>query len=1209
MLDTVGYLRLLTPGQSSDADGWRAIESVRFENPELAWKRLCQLASTTAQRQSLARAMPALLAALEEAATPDLSLVHLDQFLRSGKGIDASLAYLAEHPRAVEILVRLFVGSAYLTQVLLQNPGYLERLAQHNRLADVKSRSQFFDDGLAACQNSHSWQDALTELRRYQKWELLRIAACDAFGLLDFKSATLQLSLLADGMVQAILQLACRELRVDAADFCVLAMGKLGGEELNYSSDIDLVFVCEGDGSRYTALAQRLIRGLTDPSASGFFYRVDMRLRPWGRAGALVTSRESYAQYLRKEGRLWEKQALLKARPIAGNLELGTRTLQELRPIVYEVDPELARQNVLSMKREIESQLTSRGLLKTEVKNGLGGIRDIEFTTQYLQLIHGSAHPAICTTNTLDGIVRLADHDLIQADEYRQLTSGYVFLRTVEHSLQLLHNQQEHAIPKSNRELQALSRRIDFLSPADFLAYHEQHRNRIRRIFEKYLAHPEAFTHQESLSQTNSRFHGLPGYSQAFSTEQQTLHSQLLSNLSGSTPVLVRATARPHHRWEVTIVGLDEPGGLSVICGLLLARQLDIESGDVFTAPIDASKPGRSPFVDVLQVHGVIPDSPDQFWSQYQSAIQSHLYDDQPEARAAHQGRLARQVAELIEFDPESSSQLLPLEIEFDNTSDPASTILRISAEDTIGFLYELTNALTLNGIQIQRVTIRTIGQLASDTLFVTDSAGHKITDPRRLSELRAAVVLTKHFTHLLPQSPNPESALLRFRELVVRLFERPDWSEQVASLDRLEVLEGLSRLLGMSDFVGEELLKRDVDQLIPYVADSQHEPQNAKSHEQLLTELRSTLETAHTLEEKRVRLNDFKDRERLRVDLRHILGRDDSFTQFAQELTDIADVTVRVASEFCTQELIAAYGAPRLSDGTRCQMAVVALGKCGGQELGFASDIELMFLYEGTGKTDGRHSISNGEFFDRLVELFTKSIWSRRQGVFELDLRLRPHGRAGSPAVLVESFERYFGPAGTAWPYEKQALVKMRPIAGDDTLGMQIIEIRDRLVYTGQPFDTSAMRAIRDKQIRQLVMPGTLNAKLSPGGLVDIEYLIQGLQIQFGQRFPAVRSSNTRDAMKALEQCGVLTTSQRLSLRDAYRFFRRLIDAMRMVRGDARDLTVPPQGSEEFRFLARRMRLFKDSTDLAADLESYSSVVREISKELERAFTTRETT
>ena len=616
MFDTAAYLRCLTPGMSRASEGFALIEAVRFENPALAWKRLLDIAATPQDREWLARAMPALLAALEEAATPDLSLVNLDRFLRSESQLTSTLKFLAENPRAVEILVRLFVGSQYLTEILLQNPGYLARLTQYNRLAEIKSRQQFFEEGLAALATAPDWPARMTALRHFQKWELLRIAACDTFGLMDFKATTLQLSLLADGIVQLALWHACQEWGREAPDFCVLAMGKLGGEELNYSSDIDLVFVCEGDGGAYAALAQRLIRGLSEMTATGFLYRVDMRLRPWGKAGALVTTRQAYLDYIRKDGRLWEKQALLKARPIAGNIDVGMAVLKGLEPQIFQVDTELARQSVLSMKQEIEDKLASQGLLETEIKGGRGGIRDIEFTAQYLQLVHGFEHTGIHSINTLDGLVRLVNHDFIQADEYRHLTSGYLFLRKVEHSLQLLHNKQEHALPKSQRELACLAQRLDFPGPAEFMAYHDRHRAAIRGVFDKYVERrasaTAAVTPHASLTQHLGGV--IDGYTERFDEGQQLRHLRLLEALGPAQRVRVEAVPLGEQHWELTIVGYDEPGELSMICGLLLSQGMNIEAGDVFTGhsiggPATGTVAHRK-FIDVLQVRarGPLPE-------------------------------------------------------------------------------------------------------------------------------------------------------------------------------------------------------------------------------------------------------------------------------------------------------------------------------------------------------------------------------------------------------------------------------------------------------------------------------------------------------------------------------------------------------------------------------------------------------------------------
>src|SRR5690606_21916155 len=147
---------------------------------------------------------------------------------------------------------------------------------------------QFFFEACGAAAGAGDLPEHWDAIRRYQKWELLRIGACDSFGLLDLRNVTLQLSLLADGIVQACLAMLREELQVDVSRFCVLAFGKLGGEELNYSSDIDLVFLSEDNATQYWELGQKLIKGLITATAEGFLYRVDMRLRPWGKSGALV---------------------------------------------------------------------------------------------------------------------------------------------------------------------------------------------------------------------------------------------------------------------------------------------------------------------------------------------------------------------------------------------------------------------------------------------------------------------------------------------------------------------------------------------------------------------------------------------------------------------------------------------------------------------------------------------------------------------------------------------------------------------------------------------------------------------------------------------------------------------------------------------------------------------------------------------------------
>jgi glutamate-ammonia-ligase adenylyltransferase len=282
-------------------------------------------------------------------------------------------------------------------------------------------------------------------------------------------------------------------------------------------------------------------------------------------------------------------------------------------------------------------------------------------------------------------------------------------------------------------------------------------------------------------------------------------------------------------------------------------------------------------------------------------------------------------------------------------------------------------------------------------------------------------------------------------------------------------------------------------------------------------------------------------------------------------------------------------------------------LGKCGGRELGFASDVELMFVYDGgpsnlaQAQTDGPETMSTPLFHEKVVSQFLGAIHARREGIFQVDLQLRPYGKAGSLAVSLESFKRYYAPDGPAWAYERQALVKMRPIAGDEALGAQVCALRDEFVYNGTPFDVTAMRAMREKQISHLATAGKFSAKYSPGGLVDVEYLIQGLQITHGAANPALRQTNIRMAMAALNAAGILSEDDYTRLRKAYTFLRWLIDSMRVVRGNAKDITVPAYGSEEFAFLARRLRYGNDIQRLRADLSRYQTDVQEINRRLLR--------
>lgn len=1191
-----------------DADIEALLLPIGFADWKTAHARLLELSTTDARQKALTAALPMLLAALQESASPDSSVLNLERFIKSVPDPVKTLEFLADNPRAIEILVKLFVNSQFLTEILLRNPEYLERLTQHKRIADFKSREDFRHEAEQTLGTVADSQQKFEALRTYQHWELLRISACDNFGLLDLKSVTVQLSLLADAIVQTALSIVSTDLAVNVDEFVVLAFGKLGGEELNYSSDIDLVFVSRDDAAHYWEVGQRLIRGLTDSVSGSFLYRVDMRLRPWGNSGPLVTTADSFVDYLANNAELWEKQALLKARPIAGTLSVGFEFLKRADHLLFEASVDAVRENVRAMKAKIESGLKKKGRGFGEVKSGQGSIRDIEFVTQFLQLRHGRNNRHVRSIGTLDGLVRLADLDFLRADEFRQLTTAYLLLRKIEHTLQLLHYKQVHTLPKNERELAYLARRLDFPNTDAFLASYSQHCTEVRTIFSRYIENSEPARSAESSAATppsskRPRHSEAmePSYTKVFSEDEILSHARFLDALSPEQPILVEAAQAQGNRVQLTVCGYDQTGDLAMVCGLLFAYGFDIVSGNAFTTDhiqadsVDQSS-GTGPlptdtqkFVDVFTLTPPSDNTPTEVWPNYQADLTTLVTLVRDGQLRKAQAKLVEKVAQAFADESGTPGMLLPIDIDIDNDQSARFTVLKITAEDTRGFIYELTSSLTLLGYDIHRVTLTSLGDRAFDTLFIARQDGTKIVRPEMQSQLRAAVVLVKHFTHLLPQSPNPQNALLHFGQLLERLFEHPNWGDELASLDRREVLESLAKLLGVSDFLWEDFLRLQHDNLFPVLRDVEGLTET-RTRDQLETELAEQLEQAASSKDKRNCLNDFKDREMFRVDMRHIAGHISEFGQFSEELTSVAEAVTSQAFAICVDQLTTRHGRPFIvAQGTthsENKIAVFALGKAGGRELGFASDIELMFVYEAEGQTNGDNPITASEFYIHMVEAFTKTIQARRKGIFEIDLRLRPYGSAGPLAVSLDALEYYFAPTGPAWPYERQSLVRMRPIAGDEKFGQRVIQLRDKLVYTQTPFDVNALRAMRERQLRQLVQPSVWNAKLSSGGLVDCEYLVQALQITHGNALPKLRQPGTSDALIALHKCAIITDEQFDGLHSSYVFLRRLIDALRMVRGDARDLAVPSPDTEEFAYLARRLN-YSQFNQLQSDIDS----------------------
>ena len=685
-------------------------------------------------------------------------------------------------------------------------------------------------------------------------------------------------------------------------------------------------------------------------------------------------------------------------------------------------------------------------------------------------------------------------------------------------------------------------------------------------------------------------------YEQFLAAVQQK-HLEMLRSLAAPRDVVIDIVPAAANAWTVTICAADRLGMLSIIAGLFTTYHIDIQSAYIFTVAVPrASQPRRAPTYSTEQRR------PTGAVATRRQTLDIFNVRTEDSTNIGMWERFRTELAELAEKDPEnarskvidgvsaalgsiahSGTNLYPMSIEITNEEQASYTRLDIRSQDLEGFLFAFTNALAGSTFNIDRAFIETVGTEAHDTFWITDRMGKPVTSEQRIYELRMVTALVKEFTYLLPRSPNPGQALRQFRELVLQMLEKPEWAGQLANLESSEVLQTLANLMGVSRFLWEDFLRLQHENLYPVLVDVPSLA-GAASKEQLQRALADRIASCATTDERVAELNAFKDREMFRIDLRHITNRI-PFPTFSAELTDLAEVVVEQAGSIAHQSLWE-NGHAMPADW---RWSICGLGKFGGRELGFGSDIELLFVHQGPDNSDNTNA---SLYFEEFVRVFQSCIQVRQNGIFEIDLRLRPYGRSGSLAVTLDKFRTYYSPDGPAQQFERLALVKLRPVAGDPALGDAVVEAHDAFVYSGEQLDIENIRHLRQRQAAELVPRGEVNAKYSAGGLVDVEYYVQAQQIIAGHAEAVVRATNTLDAVYLLAACGHMSIEQAEMLRECYGFLRQLIDALRVVRGNAKDLNIPAADSSEFAYLAHQLR-FDSTTALQAMIADRMGVAR----------------
>lgn len=448
-----------------------------------------------------------------------------EQLIRDLPDPDAASRFLSQlkesHPNAASKLMQseglfsdilaLVSFSPLLATILLQNPDYFWWLNRTRVDSRVREKDELLES-LARFALTNSQFEAQVLYSRFRRRELIRIYLRDIRGLATIAEVTEEISNLADAILEAALKEARREMdnrfgmpqeqdekgRTIPARFCIAALGKLGSKELNYSSDIDLLFLYSGEGNTsgtgskgqvtnreyFVKLSEYVVKLVGQQTGEGAAYRVDLRLRPHGSMGSLALSIGDNVKYCRTEARAWELQVLIRSRGSAGDVELFKKFFTEVEDLIFSRSETVstALANVRRSKEKIDLEnINKRGF---DVKLGRGGIREIEFLAQALQLAYGGRDSWLRSPHTLISLARLADRKHISETELTELSAAYGFLRRTEHVLQMKNGVQTHTVPDDPEKRAVLARRVMFSSGGgNFESELLKHTASVSRVF------------------------------------------------------------------------------------------------------------------------------------------------------------------------------------------------------------------------------------------------------------------------------------------------------------------------------------------------------------------------------------------------------------------------------------------------------------------------------------------------------------------------------------------------------------------------------------------------------------------------------------------------------------------------------------------------------------------------------------------------------
>ena len=472
-----------------------ALTKLGLDNAEQAWRTLTGMAGHDVPDTVFEALLQVIVPVLAESADPDRAVANLGRWADAVGTRASAYGLLTSYPAAAEMLLTLFAASQFFADLLIQTPEYLEVLTNPTIRDRGRNADALWADlsrRVAIAKTPNARRDAL---RRFKPPEVLRIGARDLLGYADVPETIQAVSDFADVCVRMALQISVTERGLADAPFAVFALGKLGGRELNYASDIDLIFV-HGDlmpAADAVKLGETVRDTLAKVTNAGFVFRVDLRLRPEGRFGPVSRSLESCRAYYESWAEPWERQALLKTRLVAGDTEVGAAFSKLAEAFVYRTRVEESFvESIQTNKRRLEQKVARSGDAEINVKEGIGGIRDVEFTVQLMQLIAGGTTPSLRGGSTLQALDTLADAGLLTHIESANFRESYLFLRNVEHRLQLRDELPVRILPRDPAELRRFGRRLGYTDGMAFLADYRRHTTRTQALFMRLFYGSEA---------------------------------------------------------------------------------------------------------------------------------------------------------------------------------------------------------------------------------------------------------------------------------------------------------------------------------------------------------------------------------------------------------------------------------------------------------------------------------------------------------------------------------------------------------------------------------------------------------------------------------------------------------------------------------------------------------------------------------------------